>query len=285
MSNEITKSRIQSIKEVVTGKGALSVFRDMLPSAMSVNEDKARQIAKRYGLQIYAAVLQNIQLQECTVNSLIRESCKAASLDLDIDLRGLAYLVPFKNKGTMEAQLIIGYKGLMELAYRSGKVKSITAEVIRESEKGQITITRKDGQMHIEHPWGWAQPTGDIVAAYAVAEVEGYGPMTRILRKEEIESYRNKSKAKDGFGWKDNYEAMCKKTAIRRLADFLPKSILKEFSEAVAQDEAQDFATASTAAQAKIDQEAGSEVVDAAFEEPQAAEQSAEETPDWMKGE
>jgi recombination protein RecT len=279
MSNEITKSRIQSIKEVVTGKGALSVFRDMLPSAMSVNEDKARQIAKRYGLQIYAAVLQNTQLQECTVNSLIRESCKAASLDLDIDLRGLAYLVPFKNKGTMEAQLIIGYKGLMELAYRSGKVKVITAEVIRESEKGQITITRKDGQMHIEHPWGWTQPTGDIVAAYAVAEVEGYGPMTRILRKEEIETYRAKSKARDGFGWKDNYEAMCKKTAIRRLADFLPKSILKEFSEAVAQDEAQDFASASTAAQETINEQAGSEVVDAAFEAPTPES----EEPDFMQ--
>jgi recombination protein RecT len=281
MANEIQKSNIQKIKEYINGAGAVAIFKDNLPSAIG---DQAEKMARRFAKQVYTAILQNPTLQNCTPQSLLKSASIAASLDLDIDPRGLAYLVPYKNKGVMEAQFQIGYMGLMELAYRSGKVKSIIAHVIREVEKGQVTISRVNGQYQITHPWTYEQPAGDVVAAYAVAEVEGLGPQTCLLRRAEIDKFRAVSKAPDSPAWKDHFEAMCKKTAIRQLAKFLPKSIIEDMSHAISADERETFDDASTAAQTKIEAEAGSEVVDAAFEEPQQAAQG-EEMPEWMKGE
>jgi recombination protein RecT len=280
MANEIQKSSLQQLKEELTGTGAIKLYRDAIPLVPGLKEDQAEAIARRYGLQVYAACQQNPELAKVDRRSLFRESCKMASLDLDIDMRGLAYLVPFKG----QAQALIGYKGLMELAYRSGKVKSINAEVIYESEKGKITITRIDGQISINHPWEWDTPTGEIVGAYATAIIDGCEPMTCLLRASEIESFRSKSAAPNGFGWKNNYAAMCKKTAIRRLATYLPKSIMKQFSQAIAENDKVDFDTAKSRAEKTIDEQAGSEIIDSVFEQP-AEQPQGEDNPAWMNEE
>lgn len=255
------------IKKEIMGPGAISVFRDNLPNAIGAEAEKA---AQRFGKMVYVAICQNPTLQQCSVPSLIRASSISASLGLDIDARGLAYLVPYKNKGVMEAQFQIGYLGLIELAYRSGKVKSIAAHCIYQSERENIEVTRIDGRYTVKHPFSWSKPTGPIIAVYATAEVDGLGPQTLVLRADEVEQLRKCSKAPDSPAWKQFEEAMYKKTAIRQLAKFLPKSILEDFQRAAAADEQESFVEAKQTAEQEIAALAGSQVIEAAFAQPQA---------------
>ncbi len=288
MSNQIQKTNLNTIKDALMGKGAIDLFKANLPNATGKH---AEEMANRFAKMTYTAITQNSLLQQCSIPSIVKAASQAASLDLDIDMRGLAYLVPYKNNKSncYEAQFQIGYMGLIELAYRSGKVKAISAHCIYESEKGKIEINRENGQFSVKHPFSFEAPTGKIVAVYASAEIEGLGSQTIVLRIDEIEKFRKLSKAPDSPAWKQHYEAMAKKTAIRQLAKFLPKSILEEFSKGAAIDEQETFIDAQVVAQNTIDNTAGSLPVGSeAFGEPETSQEDSEpenqdDLPDFMK--
>ncbi len=259
------KSQLQIIKDNLFSKGAIQLFKDNLPNAMG---KQAEEMALRFAKMTYTAICQNPLLQQCEPGSLVKSSAQSASLGLDIDARGFAYLIPYRNNknNTMEAQFQIGYMGLVELAYRSQKVKAISAHCIYESEKGVVEISRIDGQFSVKHPFSYDPPTGKMIAVYATAIIEGLGAHTYILRIDEIEKFRKISKAPNSPAWTSHYEAMCKKTAIRQLAKFLPKSILEDFSRGSAIDEKETFVEAEAAASEYIDLSAGSKPIDADFE-------------------
>ena len=274
MANQTQPTGIALIRKEFNTPQVINMFRDAMPKAIG---KQAEEAAKRFSKMTYTAISQNPQLQKCSIKSLIRAASISASLDLDIDARGLAYLVPYNG----EAQFQIGYLGLIELAYRSGKVKAISAHCIYESEKDSVKIIRKDGQYTVEHPFSYEQPSGKMIAVYATAIVDGIDPVTCVLRADQIEYYRKKSKAPNSPAWKDFYEAMAKKTAIRQLAKFLPKSILDEFSRGAAVDEKEDFVSAQEMAQTMIGQQAGSEVINTNFEDiPTQLPAEGERTPE-----
>jgi len=230
----------------------------------------------------YTTIIQNPTLQQCTLPSIIKAASQSASLDLDLDVRGLAYLVPYKNKGTLEAQFQIGYLGLIELAYRSGKVKAISAHVIRESEKNVVAIERVDGQYTVVHPFSYIKPDGEIVAVYATAIVEGVDPQTIVMRADEVENLRKKSKAPNSPAWTQHPEAMYRKTAIRQLAKFLPKSILEDFHKGAMLDERETFVEAKVSAEEQIKLEAGSQEIETTFEEEPVPEVVEPDEDDYM---
>ena len=281
--NQIQRTQLQTIKDGLLSQRSLAMFRDALPNAVGKH---AEESAMRFAKLICVVVSQSTTLQSCTLPSIIRAASISASLDLDIDPRGFAYLIPYKNNNVMEAQFQIGYMGLIELAYRSGKVKAISAHCIYEGEKKSVTITRVNGQYTIDHPFSYEPPTGKMVAVYAIAEVEGFGPQVGVLRIDQVERFRKLSKAPNSPAWKNHYEAMAKKTVIRQLAKFLPKSILEDFSRGAAIDERETFVEASQTAQSVIDAETGSEIIDAepqlTPENPQEAAQDGQ--PAFMKG-
>ena len=257
-------TQLQVIKQTLLSKGSVNLFKDALPKAIGAEAEK---IAERYAKMVYITISQSASLQKCSASSLCRAAGISASLDLDIDARGLAYLVPYKNHGVLEAQFQIGYLGLIELAYRSGKVKAISAHCIYESERDTAKIVRFDGQYKVEHPFSYEKPTGKMIAVYATASIEGLGPQTVVLRADQIENFRKMSKAPNSPAWSGHYEAMAKKTAIRQLAKFLPKSILEDFSRGAAIDERETFVEAQASTDETIKNEAGSEVIDTAFED------------------
>lgn len=234
-------SKIDSIKEQLFSPATARFFRDSLPAAIKEVTDK---VVQRFIKMVYTTISNSPQLQQCTVQSIIKAAGVAASLGLDVDsVRGLAWLVPYKNKekGIIEAQFQIGYLGLIELAYRSGKVKAISAHCIYESEIEDIKIKRENGRYAVQHPFSFKAPSGEMIAVYATAEVDGFGAFTEVLRFDEVEKVRKGGKAPNSPAWMSHYEAMAKKTAIRRLAKFLPKSIAEDFTRAAANDEKQDI--------------------------------------------
>jgi recombination protein RecT len=248
-------SNLAQIKNHLLSPKTAEFFKSYLPVASGKHAD---EIATRFAKMTYTAISNNPTLQACSLPSILKAASQAASLDLDIDVRGLAYLVPYRNKGVMEAQFQLGYLGLIELAYRSGKVKAISANCIYESEKPNVKIRRIDGRFEVEHPFSWNAPSGKVIAVYATAEIDGISPQTVVMRADEIEKLRKSSKAPNSPAWTGHYEAMAKKTAIRQLAKFLPKSIIEDFQRGVAIDEQETFVEHQQSAHEIIDAEAGS---------------------------
>lgn len=177
------------------------------------------------------------QLMKCAPATLFMGILEASTLGLELDSRGLAYLVPYWNKktGTYDAQFQIGYKGLLELAFRSGKVQSIQANVVGENDKFDYALGLQPRLEHIPN----LKNRGEIIAAYAIAIMKDGAVQFDLMSREELDAVRDKaSQAKNSGPWKDWPEAMMKKTVLKRLCKFLPLS--PEIQRAVSMDDQAD---------------------------------------------
>jgi recombination protein RecT len=169
----------------------------------------------------------NPSLVECNPHSLLGAFAATLQLGLPLGPLGLAYLVPFKR----EAACVIGYQGYIELAYRSGLVKAVRANLVYEGEP----FREKGGTSPaIEHEIGH-EDDAKIVAAYSVAELENGGKVWTVIREREWEKARAASVlGKQGKGfWVDHFPEAVLKTAVRRASKLWPKSPALMTAEAV----------------------------------------------------
>lgn len=230
-------------KNLLTLREMLSKSKNELMSALPKHMDADRLM--RIAL---TTCQRNPVLLECDPKSVIGAIITSAQLGLEPDnILGSAYLIPFYNGRTqrMEAQLIAGYKGLIDLARRSGQIKSITAHIVYENEECELLYGTGDNAIkHIPLP---PSERGEkIIGAYAVAYFKDGGYQFEWMWMEDIVKIRDTSKnykGKDGkvietSVWVQHEEEMIKKTVIRRLCKYLPLS--PELSKAVALDEYAD---------------------------------------------
>lgn len=146
---------------------------------------------------------------------------------LGVEIGDQAYLVPFKG----DVQLIIGPRGLIALAYRSGFVKKLYASAVFKADvdAGMFHYNLATGEvMHEKAPRGrrtGGRPEELIQYAYSVGETTMGGTIAEVLTAEDIGFYRSFSKATSG-PWFDNFEGMCRKTTIKRWMEFVPRSPL-----------------------------------------------------------
>lgn len=189
------------------------------------------------------------QLLECAPETMVAAIVEASALGLEIDMRGQAYLVPFQNKktGRREVQLIPGYKGLADLAFRSGRVSSIFAEVVCENDKFAFSMGLEPKLEHTPS----LEERGTLKAVYAVARMKDADPQFVVLGRGDIEKIKKASKAGNFGPWKDWEDEMWKKTAIRRLCKMLPLS--PEMQRAVVLDEANEAGLPQTLADNILD--------------------------------
>lgn len=211
---------------------------EALPKHMSI--DRLSRIA-------LTTIRTNPKLLECTVPSLMAAVMQAGQLGLEPGLLGQCYFVPFKNRkaGTTEVQFIIGYKGMIDLARRSGHIQSITAHVVYDNDDLELVYGLEEKLTHI--PWHLRtekqEKPGNIRGAYMVAKFKdgghyvNYMPIAEILKHRDRSSgYKNAVKyEKDDNPWMTDLEEMCKKTVVRAGWKWLPISI--EVADAVAKDE------------------------------------------------
>lgn len=177
-------------------------------------------------------------LLKCDQLSFVGAVVQASQLGLEPDgILGHAYLVPFNNRqtGRKEVQLIAGYKGLIDLARRSGHVASISAHVVYEKDRFVFAYGIEDKLEHVPH---MGKDRGAAVCVYAVARLKDGGYAFDVMSFDEIEAVRKKSQAGNKGPWVDHWPEMAKKTAIRRLVKYLPLS--PELQKAVALDELAD---------------------------------------------
>ncbi len=173
------------------------------------------------------------KLLKCTQTSLAQAMMTAGELGLDVSgTLGSAYLVPFDNnkKGVTECQLIVGYRGLIELARRSGNISTIEAHIVHERDKFSVRLGTDSG---IEHVPEWNGDRGAAVAAYAVAKLADGGIQFDVMTVADIEKVRSKSRGKNLAPWVENWNEMAKKTVVRRLSKYLPLSVEMEKAMAI----------------------------------------------------
>ena len=150
---------------------------------------------------------------------------------------GHCYLIPFNNRQakTKDVQLIIGYRGMIDLARRSGQIVSITARVVYQGDTFSYQYGLNEDISHV--PCDIAE-RGPITHFYAIAKLKDGGVQWEVMSKGDIDKVREQhSKAKNS-PWESHYEEMGKKTVIRRLYKYLPVSI--EIQSAVGLDEQAD---------------------------------------------
>lgn len=211
----------------------------------------------------------NPKLLECSVPSLLGAVMQAAQLGLEPGLIGHCYLVPFKNgkTGQTDVQFIIGYKGMIDLARRSGQIENIYAHAVYSNDEFDYELGLEPKLKHKPYMKG---DRGEFIGAYAVAHFKDGGYQFEFMPKEEIEKRRKRSRAANNGPWVTDYEEMAKKTVIRHMWKYLPISI--EIQQAVVQDETvKKDITADPEPVDYIEAEAY-EVIDPQTEEPQQEE-------------
>lgn len=185
-------------------------------------------------------------LLKCAPESFYGAVLQCAALGLEPgSALGHCYLLPFGNgkdkQGRPNAQLIIGYRGMIDLARRSGQIVSLSAYCVHE----QDTFNYKLGlDPDIEHIPASVADRGKVTHVYAVAKLKGGGVQFEVMSRAEIEAVRKTSKAGTSGPWASHWDEMAKKTVIRRLFKYLPVSI--EAVRAVEIDEKTDRGEATT---------------------------------------
>lgn len=195
----------------------------------------AERMAK---LALVAASRQPLLLQ-CTPESILRSVMDASALGLEPNTGlGLAYLVPYKNNkaGVWESQFIPSYKGLVDLARRSGNIISIEAHVVRKADKFECEFGLSPKLVHV--PAFDVDDAGPVRLVYAVARLADGGTQAEVMTMQEINKVRTCSRAGDFGPWKEWPEEMAKKTVVKRLCKMLPLST--ELQSAIAADNAME---------------------------------------------
>jgi recombination protein RecT len=165
------------------------------------------------------------QLKECTPLSLLACVVECAQLGLEPDsVLGEIYIVPFK--GT--ASIIVGYKGFAKLIYNMGDVYKITSHIVRKGEKFHVSYGTHEEIEHVPKDHGPENDDSTWLGAYAVAHHRDGHTNGHYLERAEIFRRRSRSHAfrnqKKDSPWFTDPESMWKKTAIRALAAWMPKS-------------------------------------------------------------
>lgn len=236
-------STTQALKAVATGKP----LAEMKPKEQIAHllQAKKGEIAKMLPKHLNAERLLKVAqiaatttpaLAECDVASLVGAIGQCAQMGLEPNtVLGHAYLVPFNtkrgSKWVKSVQVIIGYKGLIDLARRSGQIVSIAAHEVCQHDKFDMVYGLDE---RLEHKPALGD-RGEVIGFYAVAKLKDGGHSFEFMSLHQVNQIMASTQSKGAYGpWKDHFIEMGRKTAIRRLAKYLPLSI--EFQTAAVLD-------------------------------------------------
>lgn len=186
------------------------------------------------------------KLMDATVESLFGATLFCAQIGLEPNTpMGHVYLIPFgnKKKGVTEVQVIIGYKGFIELARRSGHMVTIAAQPVYAKDTFTFDYMSPENSTHQPFLGG---DRGEFIGAWAMARFKDGGMAFDFMPKDDIDKIRDGSQGystakrfnNTNTPWITHYDQMARKTAVRRLAKMLPLSV--EMAAAVALDERDD---------------------------------------------
>lgn len=185
-----------------------------------------------------SALANSPTLCECTPISFLGSLMNAAQLGLEPNTPlGQAYLIPYWNtkKGVRECQFQIGYKGLLDLAYRNQMVQTIQAHTVYEGDTFEYSLGLDEKLHHVPAMSG----RGKAIAYYAFYRLQNGGYGFQVMSREDVEEHRRKysqaSKKGQTSPWDTSFDAMAKKTVIKQLLKYAP--IKSDLQYALSTDE------------------------------------------------
>lgn len=224
----------QTVMQYIKDKSPviLSRFHEALPRGL--NPEKALSAFK-------SEVSRTPALQRCTPDSLVKSALQAAQLGLEVNgILGHAYLVPYGSN----CQFMLGYRGMIALARRSGQIISIYAQAVYKNDVFEFEFGLEEKLRHVPA----IGDRGELIYAYAIAKLENtYSPAGKegvqfdVMSRSDIDKIKARSQSAKGAysPWKTDYEEMAKKTVLRRLFKYLPISI--DIQEGIAREEIKDL--------------------------------------------
>jgi recombination protein RecT len=200
----------KTMKELVMS--ARAQIASVLPAHMDV--DKVLQ-----GVRL--AIAQNRDLEECTQNSLLFAVMAASRIGLELNSPlQHAWLIPYAKECTLQ----IGYRGYQELARRGGEIRNIEARGVYKGDDFDYELGSKP---FVKHKPAGNTEAKDLHHAYAIAfPKDGGTPIIEVMTRAEVDAARKVSRFSDKADspWVKWYGEMARKTAVRRLAKYLPLS-------------------------------------------------------------
>jgi recombination protein RecT len=217
MANEVVKQQ-QTLQQLMNSGAVVKKMNDVLGS-----EKKASSFIS----SVISVSQNNKLLRNAEPMSILSSAMVAATLDLPVvPTLGMAYLVPYKGVCSFQ----IGYKGILELAMRSGEFRNIIDEVVYD---GQLVKKNKftgeyvfdEDSIKLDEK-GQAKTVG-VMARFDL--INGYYK-TNYWSLEEIEAHAKRiSQAyRSGYDspWKSDFWQMAKKTVLKSLLNkYAPKSV------------------------------------------------------------
>lgn len=204
----------------------LGRYRGQIKDILSKDFDQAR-----FAKLIIAQINKTPALLSCTPISVLNSVLHAASMGLEIRANS-AYLLPYGN----QCQLIIDYRGKLDLAIKSGRVSDIEARLVYEQDSLEIEFGLSPIFRHV--PNYEAEDRGQVRLGYAIAWLKGLDrPHIEPMTFAEIEHVRNKSRSKNNGPWVTDWPQMARKTLIHRIYNYLPQT--REMAQSQEIDDAQ----------------------------------------------
>lgn len=232
MSNSVNLQQLKQTAKLPAqqaGIGSVKKFFDSQKATLTavlpkhVNADRMLKIA-------LGALRTTPKLMECTTETLFGAIVQCSQLGLEPNTPlGHAYLIPFRNnrKNATEVQIVFGYKGLIDLARRSGQIVSISAHAVHENDKFIYAYGLEEKLEHVPAKG----ERGEVIYFYAVAKLVGGGHAFEVMSREAVETIRDSSsnykfaRDKGSTVWGQHFVQMGRKTVLRRLFNYLPVSI------------------------------------------------------------
>lgn len=190
---------------------------------------------ERFTRIVTSAISTTPQLAQTTPQSFLGAMMTAAQLGLEPNTPlGQAYLLPYKNHGRLECQFQLGYKGLIDLAYRSGQVTIIQAHEMRENDEFSYSFGLEPTLHHVPA----RGDRGNVICYYAMFRTKDGGFGFEVMSREDVEAHARQYSKSYGNGyspWSTNFDEMAKKTVLKKCLKYAP--LKSDFVRAVASDE------------------------------------------------
>lgn len=227
------KAGDSSVTEIAKRQKSLpDLVREMAPEFEKASPKgvEAAQVVR----DVLTAISQNQRLRECEPLTVLGGAMTMAQLGLRVGVLGHGWLLPFRDRnGNQQAQLIIGYKGMVELVGRSGLVADIGVHGVHQGDvdDGRFAMGFENGQRIFTHRPDWWGDRGTLLGWYGAAQERGAAiyTVTEPWSIARMEAHRDAfaMAKKDGRivgPWRDHFESMAKKTVLLDLVKLLPKS-------------------------------------------------------------
>jgi recombination protein RecT len=205
-----------------------------LPPGMSDHETKMWAVTEM-------AIRQNPKIQECTPASIVACVTKSWAYGLPFNTpEQECFIIGYKNVATFQ----LGYRGLLELAYRSGQVKGVQAHAVRQNDKFDIELGLANTLVHKPKLDG---DRGDVIAYYCVIELTDGVKVWDWMSKSDVENHEKKFRKGQNMGdaWANNFDSMALKTVFIKAARWIPKSVEDKrgqtFHEAVTEERQAEY--------------------------------------------